>query len=233
MVRENRAMTEKILLSWSGGKDSSLTLYELQRAGGFEIAALLTTVTREFDRISMHGVRRVLLEQQVTSLGLPLRQVLIPPMCANVEYEQKMGAALAEFQAQGVTGVAFGDIFLEDLRAYREQKLTGANLRAIFPIWKRDSRELAESFIALGFRAVVVCVDPKKLDPSFVGAEFSNEFLSRLPPSADPCGENGEFHTFVYDGPIFQQPIPVSRGQIVERDGFWFADLLPAAAAVP
>ncbi len=219
---------QDILLSWSGGKDSSMTLYELQRTGNYQIAALLTTVTHGYDRISMHGVRRTLLEQQAASVGLPLHQILIPPKCTDVEYEEKMAAALAQHQQDGVTGVAFGDIFLEDLRAYREQKLTPVGLRAIFPIWMRNTKELARTFIELGFRAIVVCVDPKKLDPSFAGSEINKEFLDRLPANADPCGENGEFHTFVYDGPIFERPIAFTKGEIVERDCFWFCDLLPA-----
>ncbi len=204
-----------------------MALYELQKAGQHRVTSLLTTVTEGYDRISMHGVRRVLLEQQADALGLPLHVIWIPPKCANEEYEAKMAEALAQHQKNGVKRVAFGDIFLEDLRAYREQKLAPTGLRALFPIWKRDTSELARTFIRLGFRALTVCVDPKVLDHSFAGREINEEFLQRLPANADPCGENGEFHTFVYDGPIFRRPIPISVGDVVERDGFCFCDLMP------
>jgi uncharacterized protein (TIGR00290 family) len=221
-------MSQDILLSWSGGKDSAMALYELQKSGEYRVASLLTTVTAGYDRISMHGVRRALLEEQAEALGLPLHKILISPKCANAEYEAKMAEALAHHQQNGVSGVAFGDIFLEDLRAYREQKLAPTGLQAIFPIWKRDTSELALSFIQLGFRAVVACLDLKRLDRSFAGAEINEEFLRRLPSGVDPCGENGEFHTFVFDGPNFRRPIPFTRGEVVERDGFIFCDLVPA-----
>jgi uncharacterized protein (TIGR00290 family) len=225
-------MTESILFCWSGGKDSAMALYELQRANQARVTGLLTTVTEGYDRISMHGVRRPLLEEQASALGLPLHIVLIPPKCANADYEARMGEALAQQQKKGISAVAFGDIFLEDLRVYREEKLAPTGLRALFPIWKRDTHELARTFSHLGFHAVTVCVDQRVLDASFVGQEINDDFLQRLPQSVDPCGENGEFHSFVYDGPIFRHPIRVMRGEVVARDGFCFCDLLPVSTAL-
>ena len=220
-------MPEEVLFCWSGGKDSAMALHALRLAGEVRVAALLTTVTDEYDRISMHGVRRVLLERQAESLGLPLHPVLIPPHCVNAVYEQRMKDALEEHLAQGVRRVAFGDIFLEDLRAYREKNLAEIGMQALFPIWKRDTRELAREFVRLGFRAVAVCIDPRALDPSFAGRELDASFFSDLPPSVDPCGENGEFHTFVFDGPVFRAPIGIQVGKKVMRDGFCFCDLMP------
>jgi uncharacterized protein (TIGR00290 family) len=221
-------MGEDILFCWSGGKDSAMALYAIQAAHEHRVAAMLTTVTEEYDRISMHGVRRVLLERQATSIGLPLQAVLIPPQCINVIYEERMNQALTENLARGVRQVAFGDIFLEDLRVYRERNLALLGMEALFPLWKRDTRELARDFVRKGFRAITVCVDPRVLDPSFAGRELDESFFADLPPGMDPCGENGEFHTFVFDGPIFQQPIPIRVGEKVTRDGFCFCDLLPA-----
>ena len=218
---------EEVLFCWSGGKDSAMALHALRRAVDCRIAALLTTITDEYDRISMHGVRRVLLQRQAESLGLPLHPVLIPPQCVNATYEERMKQALEEHFAQGVRRVAFGDIFLEDLRAYREKNLAQAGMQAIFPIWKRDTRELAREFVQQGFRAVAVCVDPRVLDASFAGRELDASFFADLPPNVDPCGENGEFHTFVFDGPIFRSPSPCSVGEKALRDGFRFCDLLP------
>jgi uncharacterized protein (TIGR00290 family) len=218
---------EGVLFCWSGGKDSAMALHALRAAGDRRAVALLTTITDEYDRISMHGVRRVLLERQAESLGLPLHPVLIPPQCVNAIYEARMKAALAEHFARGVRRVAFGDIFLEDLRAYREKNLAQVGMKALFPIWKRDTRELAEQFVQLGFRAVTVCVDPRVLDDSFAGRELDSSFFADLPPGVDPCGENGEFHTFVFDGPIFKTPIAFSIAEKVLRDGFCFCDLLP------
>jgi uncharacterized protein (TIGR00290 family) len=228
LVEFANAMTANVLFCWSGGKDSAMALYEFQRAGCARVMGLLTTVTEGYDRISMHGVRRVLLEQQADALRLPLHIVSIPPKCANVDYEARMGEALAQQQQNGISAVAFGDIFLKDLRVYREEKLAPTGLRALFPIWKRDTRELARTFIQLGFRAITVCVDPRVLDASFIGQEINDAFLQRLPAAADPCGENGEFHLFVYAGPIFHHPIGFTRGKVVQRDGFCFCDLLPA-----
>ncbi|MFI5093417.1 MAG: diphthine--ammonia ligase [Candidatus Acidiferrum sp.] len=217
---------EPILFCWSGGKDSAMALHALLQRSDIHIAALLTTVTEGYERISMHGVRRELLERQAHSIGLPLHEVRIPPQCVNPIYEARMEEALRVHLQKGVRKVAFGDIFLEDLRAYREKNLARIGMTALFPIWKRDTRELIRSFHANRFRAVVVCVDSKVLDPSFAGRELDDSFFRDLPKQADPCGENGEFHTFVFDGPIFSSPIPVRTGEIVNRDGFVFCDLV-------
>jgi len=218
---------EPILFCWSGGKDSAMALHTLLQQEQFHVAALLTTVTEGYDRIAMHGVRRELLYRQAVSIGLPLQEVSIPPQCINPIYEARMEQALRLFYDQGVRKVAFGDIFLEDLRAYREKNLTRIGMTAIFPIWKRDTRELIRYFHGHHFRAIAACVDSKVLDPSFAGRELDESFFRDLPPHADPCGENGEFHTFVFDGPIFQSSLPVRTGDIVNRDGFIFCDLLP------
>jgi uncharacterized protein (TIGR00290 family) len=218
---------EPILFCWSGGKDSAMALHTLLRQNQFQVVALLTTVTEGYDRIAMHGVRRELLRRQAESLHLPLHEVCIPPQCVNPVYEARMEEALRDFYGQGVRKVAFGDIFLEDLRAYREKNLARISMTAVFPIWKRDTRELIQYFHEQRFRAIAACIDPKILDPSFAGRELDESFFRDLPPHADPCGENGEFHTFVYDGPIFQSPIPVRTGEIVNRSGFVFCDLLP------
>ncbi len=220
-------MPEDVLFCWSGGKDSAMALHALQSAQSHRVTALLTTVTEEFDRISMHGVRRALLERQAASIGLPLHAVLIPPQCVNATYEARMNEALNEHLGRGVRRVAFGDIFLEDLRVYREQNLAQIGMEALFPIWKRDSRELTHEFLRLGFQAVTVCVDPRVLDSSFAGRVLDESFFADLPPGVDPCGENGEFHTFVFDGPVFQEPIQFVIGEKVLRDGFYFCDLLP------
>ena len=218
---------EPILFCWSGGKDSAMALHALLQQEHFRVVALLTTVTEGYDRIAMHGVRRELLRRQAESLRLPLHEVCIPPQCVNLIYEARMEEALRLFYNQGVRKVAFGDIFLEDLRAYRETNLARIGMTALFPIWKRDTRELIQFFHQQRFRAIAVCVDPKVLDPRFAGRELDDSFFRDLPPHADPCGENGEFHTFVFDGPIFQLPIPVRTGDVVNRDGFVFCDLLP------
>ena len=219
---------EEVLFCWSGGKDSAMALHALRAAGECRIAALLTTITEEYDRISMHGVRRALLERQAESLGLPLHAVLIPPQCINAIYEERMKDALAKHFERGVRRVAFGDIFLEDLRAYRESNLAKVGMQALFPIWKRDTRELAREFVRQGFRAITVCVDPRVLDASFAGRELDATFFAELPPGVDPCGENGEFHTFVFDGPVFKSAIAFHTGEKVVRDGFCFCDLSPA-----
>jgi uncharacterized protein (TIGR00290 family) len=219
---------ENILFSWSGGKDSAMALSEIRDDPDYHIAALLTTVTEDYDRISMHGVRRVLLEAQAASLGLPLEVVLITKNASNEEYEASMGRTLAKYKAEGVTSVAFGDIFLEDLRAYREDKLTQLDLSGIFPIWKRDTTELAQAFIRNGFKAITTCVDTQVLGEQFAGREIDQEFLSELPSSVDPCGENGEFHSFVYNGPIFKQPIRYMTGErVLREDRFYYCDLIP------
>ena len=205
-----------------------MALHALRSARAHRVTALLTTITEEFNRVSMHGVRRVLLERQAESIGLPLHAVLIPPECVNAIYELRMREALEEHFAGGVRRIAFGDIFLEDLRMYREQNLAQIGMQALFPIWKRDSRELARDFLRLGFQAITVCVDPGVLDPSFVGRALDESFFADLPPGVDPCGENGEFHTFVFDGPVFRTPVRFIPGEKVLREGFYFCDLLPA-----
>jgi uncharacterized protein (TIGR00290 family) len=218
---------EKVLLSWSGGKDSCLALAELMRSPGAHVEALLTTITRDFDRISMHGVRRALLEQQADRLGVPLHQIFISKGAGNDEYESRMSEAFAHFRGQGVETVAFGDLFLADIRAYRERLLAKCGMRGTYPIWGRDTARLIRDFIARGFKTAVVCVDPKQLDPSFAGRVIDEDFLSALPAHVDPCGENGEFHTFVFDGPIFRAPVQFRFGEVVCRDSFWFCDLIP------
>lgn len=221
-------MAEPILMCWSGGKDSAMALYELQRSEQYTIVALLTTVTSGYDRISMHGVRRSLLAAQADALRLPLIEVTIPPQASNEIYEARMGEAFDEIRRQGIRKVAFGDIFLEDLRHYRERLLARHSLEVVFPIWHRDTRELVETFLALGFRAVTCCIDGRILDSSFAGRELDGGFLQRLPAAADPCGENGEFHTFVFDGPILNGRIGIRVGEIVARDErFYYCDLLP------
>jgi uncharacterized protein (TIGR00290 family) len=220
-------MSEPILFCWSGGKDSAMALHTLLQQGEYRVAALLTTVTETYDRISMHGVRRQLLQRQAESIGLPLHVVLIPPQCINLIYESRMEEALRIYLNQGIRQVAFGDIFLEDLRIYRENNLARIGMTALFPIWKRDTRELASYFLNNKFRAFTACIDPKILTPTFAGRELTESFFNDLPPNADPCGENGEFHTYVFDGPIFRHRISVRTGEIVHRDGFVFCDLLP------
>jgi uncharacterized protein (TIGR00290 family) len=215
------------IFAWSGGKDSAMALHYLLRTSAFEVAGLLTTVTEGYERISMHGVRRELLQQQAASIGLPLEEVRIPPQCPNPIYESRMAEAMLRYRDRGILHVGFGDIFLRDLRAYREEKLARAGMSAIFPLWDVDTRELARRFMADGFRARSACIDPRKLDKSFAGRELDADFFRGLPIDVDPCGENGEFHTFVFDGPIFRWPVTVVTGQVVERDSFVFCDLLP------
>ena len=222
------AAKEKVLFTWSGGKDSAMALYALKQDPAYDVAALLTTVTRDYDRISMHGVRTALLDRHAASLGLPLEKVFISKKSSSEEYESGMMSALESYKESGVVSVAFGDIFLEDLRKYREDNLSRSDMKAIFPVWKRDSSELARDFIALGFKAKIACVDSHVLDKRFAGREFDTKFLSELPAHVDPCGENGEFHSFVYDGPIFGKRIDCLAGEIVLRNGrFYYCDLLP------
>ena len=203
-----------------------MALYTLLQRSDVHVVALLTTVTEGYERISMHGVRRELLDRQVQSIGLPLHEVRIPPQCVNPIYEARMEEALRMHLRNGVQTVAFGDIFLEDLRAYREKNLARIGMTALFPLWKRDTRELIRFFHANRFRAIAACVDSKVLDSSFAGRELDEAFFRDLPPQADACGENGEFHTFVFDGPIFHSPIHVRTGEIVNQDGFVFCDIL-------
>jgi uncharacterized protein (TIGR00290 family) len=218
---------ETVLMSWSGGKDSCVALHDIKAEQKYRVAALLTTVTRDYDRISMHGVRCALLEKQAASLGLPLHQVFISKNATNEEYERKIGEAFSVFRARGIDSVVFGDLFLEDIRAYREQFLARNNMRGLFPVWKRDTAAFIRDFLELGFRAVVTCVDSKVLDQSFAGRLIDETFLSSLPAQVDPCGENGEFHSFVFDGPGFSAPVKFSLGETVLRESFWFKDLLP------
>jgi uncharacterized protein (TIGR00290 family) len=220
--------TEKVLFSWSGGKDSSMALYEIQRSQRYEVVAFITTVTRDYDRVSMHGLRSTLLEAQALSLGFPLEKIFISKNPSNDEYESKMEEILLKYRRHGISSVVFGDIFLEDLRRYRENNLSRIGMKGVFPIWGRDTSNLAHYFIDSGFKAVIICVDSNALDGRFAGRVFDKQLLSELPPAVDPCGENGEFHSFVYDGPIFKESILYNIGDVVLRDSrFYYCDLLP------
>ncbi len=228
-MSETVAAVEPVWMCWSGGKDSAMALRAVLQDPSLRVEALLTTVAD--DRISMHGVRRELLEAQAESIGLPLEIVRIPKPCSNDAYEAAMASAMERAKARGVSRMVFGDLFLEDIRNYRDQNLARASMSGIYPLWKRDTRKLAHECMDSGFKAILVCVDPDQLDPDyFCGREFDWPLLADLPVMADPCGERGEFHTFVYDGPIFKRPIPIRRGEVVERDGFWFCDLEHAPA---
>jgi len=218
---------QKLVVSWSGGKDSAMSLYELRCSNRYEVVGLLTTITQDYDRISMHGVRRILLEQQAESVGIPLRKILIPKTCTNEIYERLMAEEMEQLKREGIFRVAFGDIFLQDLKDYREQNLANAGMTGVFPIWKRDSRELVESFIYLGFKSIISTCDPRVIGQAFCGRVIDKRFLSELPVSVDPAGENGEFHSFTFNGPIFKQPVSFTVGEKVLRDGFWFCDLVP------
>lgn len=220
----------RVLVSWSTGKDSAWMLHALQTSGEVEVAALLTTINTAFDRVAMHAVRRQLLEAQAEALGLPLVIVPLPWPCANSEYEAAMEKGLAEARERfQITGVAFGDLFLQDIRRYREEKMAEhTDLSPYFPIWEIPTGQLAREMIESGLKATITCVDPRKLDKSFAGRAFDHSFLADLPAGVDPCGENGEFHSFAWDGPMFRYPVPVKPGEVVEREGFIFADLLPA-----
>jgi uncharacterized protein (TIGR00290 family) len=221
-------MKEKVLLSWSGGKDSALALYELEKNKNYEIVALLTTITQDYDRISMHGVRAILLEMQAESLGLHLEKIYIQKDSTDEQYERTMRKVLTKYLTAGVKSVVFGDIFLEDLREYRENKLNTIGMKGIFPIWKIDTAVLAHKFIESNFKAIITCIDTKYLDKKYIGMTFDKQFLTSLPNAVDPCGENGEFHSFVYDGPIFNKEIPHTKGEAVLRENrFYFYDLLP------
>ncbi|MDD5218025.1 MAG: diphthine--ammonia ligase [Candidatus Omnitrophica bacterium] len=219
---------QKVIMAWSGGKDSAMAFEALKKDGGFEVVALLTTVTEVYGRISMHGVREELLESQARALGIPLDKIYLSQKASDAEYEQKMRERLLHYRSQNVSAVAFGDIFLEDLRKYRESNLAKVGMSAVFPLWKKDTARLGRTFIDNGFRAIVTCADSKSLDRSFAGRVYDCSLLADLPPSVDPCGENGEFHSFVYGGPIFHETIPFERGEVVLRDErFYFCDLLP------
>jgi uncharacterized protein (TIGR00290 family) len=219
---------KRALVAWSSGKDSAYALHLARQDPGLEIVGLLTTVTDAYERVAMHGVREALLDAQAASVGLPLVKVRIPSPCPNQVYERAMGDAMAQALAQGVDHVVFGDLFLADIRAYREKQLARIGMTPLFPLWLRDTGALAREMIADGLSAVLTCVDPKQLDRSFAGRRFDGALLDALPSSVDPCGENGEFHTLVTAGPMFARPIRVSTGEVVERDGFVFADVLPA-----
>jgi uncharacterized protein (TIGR00290 family) len=223
MERESRSL---LALSWSGGKDSALALWVLREELGIEPVALLTTITEDYDRISMHAVRCELLREQARATGIELVEIDIPAACVNKTYEERMARALARPSLDRVGTIAFGDLFLTDVRSYREERLTAAARKALFPIWGRDTAALAHEFIEAGFEATLVSVDPTQLDPSFVGRRFDEALLTDLPPGVDPCGENGEFHTFVHAGPIFDSRIEVELGEVVMREGFAFQDLL-------
>ena len=216
----------KAILSWSSGKDSAMALYRILKAEDYELVCLLTTITDQFRRVSMHGVREELLDLQAESLGYDLEKVMIPYPCPNTVYEEKMANTLSIWKAKDVSHVIFGDLFLGDIRKYREEKLAQIGMTPVFPLWRSDTRQLAWEMLKTGFRAVVTCVDPRKLPATFAGRFFDESFLRSIPSQVDPCGENGEFHTFVYDGPIFKRPISVRVGETVTRDGFVFADLV-------
>lgn len=221
-------MKRKAIFSWSGGKDGALAMREVLEKDELEIAALLVTVTEEYGRVCMHGVRTELVEAQAARLGLPLEKVLVPASSSNERYEDAMRKVLDKHAASGVSCVVFGDILLEDVRSYREERLAGIGMQGLFPLWGEDTSMLATEFVREGFRAVVTCVDGNALDGTFAGRIIDERFLSSLPPSVDPCGENGEYHSFVFDGPIFGEPIGFERGRVVVRDDrFHFCDLHP------
>lgn len=244
-------MKQRIAFCWSGGKDSALALNRALRDERYEVVALLTTCNQELQRVSMHGVRLALLEAQARSVGLPLHKVFVSQRSSNQEYTQRMAACLNELKTQGISGCAFGDIFLEDLRLWREQQLTQLGIRGVFPIWRVDARELLREFFANRFGSIICCVNDAWLDQSMVGRPFDAAFIDALPPEVDPCGENGEFHSFAFDGPIFREPVRFAIGEKVYKPlepaqstpgahadaikpaarithGFWFCDLLPA-----
>lgn len=217
----------KLLLSWSSGKDSAWTLHVLRAQDRYDVVGLVTTVNENFSRVAMHGVREELLAVQVDAAGAPLWRVPLPHPCPSAEYEQRMRALIARATATGVTHMAFGDLFLEDIRAYRIKQLTGTGIAPVFPLWGRGTMELAREMVRAGLRAKLSCVDPRHLPREFAGRTFDDSLLDELPASIDPCGENGEFHSFCCAGPMFRQPIAVQTGEVVERDGFVFADLVP------
>lgn len=235
---KSKVLSEKIIFNWSGGKDSALSLFKILQDKQYDVLCLLTSISERYQRISMHGVRTELLEAQVKAIGLPLVKIQVPEQATMENYERVMTATLESLKAQGATASAFGDIFLEDLRRYREEKLAAIGLKGIFPLWKMPTDQLVREFIRLGFKTIVTCVDERYLDQSFAGRIIDEDFLNDLPANVDPCGENGEFHTFVFEGPLFQHPIPFHKGEIVYRtyrsensgskldSGFWYCDLL-------
>jgi len=220
-------LKQKILLSWSSGKDSAWTLHVLRQRGEVEVVGLLTTINSHFQRVAMHGTRHALLKAQADAARLPLWEVPLPWPCSNEVYEQAMSAACASAVQQGISAIAFGDLFLEDVRRYREDRLRGTGLDPIFPLWGRNTRELISEMLDGGLRARIVCVDPAKLPGDFVGRDLDLDLVRRMPAGVDPCAENGEFHTFAYAGPMFHKPIAIKDGEVVNRDGFLYADVLP------
>ena len=212
-------------MCWSSGKDSAWALHRLRTAGEVDVVGLLTTMNQDAGRIAMHAVREELLERQGVALGLPVMKVLIPEQCVNADYERAMEAALQQARAEGVTAVAFGDLFLEDVRRYREERLAPTGLQPLFPLWHCETAALAREMVDGGLRAHITCIDPRHLDRSFAGRTFDHGLLDDLPPAVDPCGERGEFHTLAYQGPMFASPISVKAGEVVERGGFVFADI--------
>jgi uncharacterized protein (TIGR00290 family) len=226
----NVAKQRRVALSWSSGKDSAWSLHLLRQDPNIEVVALVTTLNEEFDRVAMHAVRRELLELQAASIGVPLWTVPLPWPCSNEQYEGRMRDLCSRALDAGVEAMAFGDLFLADIRAYREKQLVGTGLEPLFPVWQIPTTDLARTMIASGLRAKITCVDPKVLPAEFAGRDFDSQFLADLPPGVDPCGENGEFHSFVYDGPGFRHAMDVAVGEIVERDGFVFADLANPSA---
>jgi len=218
---------KKVLLSWSSGKDSVWALHLLRQHPDIEVAALLTSFNSAAGRVAMHAVRRALVDMQAARTGIPQWSVDLPWPCSNTEYEERMRGVWKRAIAEGITAVAFGDLFLQDIRDYRERQLQGTGLKPLFPVWQIPTAQLARDMIAAGVKAKITCVDPAQVDRSFAGHDFDQALLDSLPPGVDPCGENGEFHTFVYDAPVFSSPIEIRMGEIVERDGFVFADVLP------
>jgi uncharacterized protein (TIGR00290 family) len=219
----------KLLVSWSSGKDSAWALHVLRQSNEYQIVSLLTTINSAFDRVAMHGVRCELVEAQAEAAVLPLWKVPLPWPCSNEQYETAMSGVCAKAIDQGIEAIAFGDLFLEDVRRYREDRMKQAGLTPIFPLWKLDTAKLVREMLAGALRSRIVCLDPKKLSPTFAGRDIDASLLTELPPAVDPCGENGEFHTFVYDGPMFTRPIPIQSGETITRDGFLFTDILPVS----
>ncbi len=223
---------KKTLLSWSSGKDSAWTLYKLQQRSDVELLGLVTTVNQTHQRVAMHAVRLVLLKQQAAAANLPLHIINIPHPCSNENYNQAMDGFFDSIQQIGATHMAFGDLFLEDIRQYREENLKGTGLTPMFPLWLEPTEKLAQKMIDAGLKTRITCIDPNKLSANFVGREFNQQFLDDLPDGIDPCGENGEFHSFTYAGPMFKKPINISTGDVVEREGFIFADLQPEGSVL-
>ena len=221
-------MKRKTLMSWSSGKDSAWALYQLQKDPNIELAGLFCTVNKEFDRVAMHGVRVELLQKQADSIGLPLEIIEIPYPCSNEQYEKTMSLFIERAKENSIEQIAFGDLFLEDIRDYRIEKLQGSGIEPIFPIWGIPTDVLSKQMVDSGLRTIITCVDPRKLSNNFAGKEYTHDFLNLLPGGIDPCGENGEFHSFVFDGPMFNTPININVGDVVKRDEFVFADVMPA-----